>query len=275
MHPHFILFGLTFYWYGLIIGLAIALTLLLVDYWIARFERSDIQDTKRPRSAEKARVRLFFQQWSIVLILGGLIGARLWHVATDWPLYQNQLFAALSISQGGLSIFGALAGGIITVLLLQKVVPSLRWLSLRIVGDVLVFGLPFGQALGRLGNWVNQELYGWPSTLPWAITIDAPYRLPGLEDVSRYHPLFLYEAVLLLALGGSIWWLGSRRPQLFGTGFFAAVYLTAYCVIRFFLDFLRIDRTVVVAGLGANQVVVAVVFVVVLLLWKKQAKKYV
>lgn len=261
MQPHFSILGLTFYWYGLLLGLAIAVALVLIDYRAARFDSLDFAEKKAVLSSRKASLRVFFQQWSVALIISGFIGARLWHVATDWQLYRNNWFGALDISSGGLSILGAVLGGIIGLLVLRKLATSVRAVPAALILDALVFGLPIAQAIGRLGNWINQELYGLPTTLPWAIPIDFQYRLPGFEAIEYYHPLFLYEAVLLLILGSALWWIVRVRPHRFGTGYFALLYLASYSLIRFLLDFLRLDSPNVVLGLGINQLVLLLVFV--------------
>jgi prolipoprotein diacylglyceryl transferase len=265
MNPHFSLFGLTFYWYGLLLGTAIALVLVLVDYRSQLFDqRNKLAKKKRPPS-----LQLFWQQWSMVLLIGGFVGARLWHVATDWQLYVGRWAAIASLTQGGLSILGGVAGGVITFLLIRRFSPSNRAILPMAVFDSLVFGLPFGQAFGRLGNWVNQELYGLPSTLPWAIEIDPLHRLTSFAEITRYHPLFAYEAIAMLLLGLSIWLVDRKKQHLFGTGFFALLYASVYSALRFGLDFLRIDRPVWFAGLSANQMILLAVLVTSGFLWLK------
>lgn len=275
MQPHFFLFGLTFYWYGLILGIAIAAAMVLIDYRAARFDALDFSEKKRVLSSRKVSLRLFFQQWSVALIISGFIGARLWHVTTDWQLYQNNWRSAFDVSSGGLSILGAVLGGIVGLLVLRKVAMSVRALPVALILDALVFGLPIAQAIGRLGNWINQELYGLPTTLPWAIPIDFQHRLPGFEAIERYHPLFLYEAVLLLILGAALWWIVRVRPHLFGTGYFALLYLASYSLSRFLLDFLRLDSPNVVLGLGINQLVLLLVFVLSSTLLVRRRETYV
>ena len=267
MNPHFSFFGLTFYWYGLIIGLAIALVLVLVDFRAARFDRSHARQFATTNATSSLSLQLFFQQWSMVLLVGGFMGARLWHVATDWQRYQGQWGEVLSLAHGGLSILGAVIGGLITLGILHRYIKSVRVLPLLLITDAIVFGLPFGQAVGRFGNFINQELYGLPSTLPWAITIDPGHRLPGFELVTTYHPLFLYEAMLMIGLGLSIWIIDRKKTNLFGAGFFTLYYITAYTTLRFGLDFLRLDRPVWLFGMGTNQIVLAVLFVGLVLLW--------
>lgn len=267
MNPHFTVLGLDFYWYGLIVGLAIALVLILVDYRAALYDRQAFADKKKHVKSRKVSLQLFFQQWSVLLILAGFIGARLWHVATDWQLYWPDWKSSLSLTQGGLSILGAMLGLAVGLILIRKFSKSSRALPLLLIADAMVFGIPFGQAVGRLGNWVNQELYGLPSNLPWAISIDVQHRVEQYIVIEKYHPLFLYEALLLVTLGCLIWWFNRKQSRLFGTGFFVLLYLTVYSGVRLLLDFIRVDRPQVLFGLGINQLVLFVTFIVLAVLW--------
>jgi phosphatidylglycerol:prolipoprotein diacylglycerol transferase len=243
--------GITFYWYGLIVGSAVALTV----WWMEAL-------WQQARKSEK-------RFWSALgwLLLGTLVGARLWHVGTDFHLYQNDLMAALMVWQGGLSILGAVAGGLMSALVLVYV-DWLSWEEWRYLLDSFALTAPFGQAVGRWGNYFNQELYGSPSTLPWAITIEPTHRLAGYERVATYHPLFAYEMVLMLVLGGSLWWLKQRAHQLgipelqLGSGLFFGWYVLVYALIRFGLDFIRLEKTLVPGlPLGWNQVILLIVMI--------------
>ena len=108
--------------------------------------------------------------------------------------------------------------------------------------DLAALGLPLGQAIGRLGNWVNQELYGLPTTLPWGIYIAPENRVSGFEAYSHFHPLFAYEAAwMLLTYIFFYGYLYRQKKIQLGTGMYALGYLASYAVIRFSLDFLRIN----------------------------------
>ena len=237
--PDFSLFGVTLHWYGVFIAVAIGVVYVLAE-----------KRTQRVGILPDA----FSQIATRVLILG-CIGARLWHVATDWSLYASDPLSALYIWQGGLSMFGGILGG--AVGLWRQ--PQFFRLS-----DSIVLVLPIGQAIGRLGNWVNQELYGLPTNLPWKIFIAPEHRLPGFEQVAYYHPLFAYEAVTLLIFTVLLWQLEKRQPKIWniGSGRVTITYILFYCVLRFFLDFIRPDKQVFwITGLGVNQVIVALVAV--------------
>lgn len=246
--------GISFYWYGLILGASIWLGWEAMAYQARRHEIS----------------LKYIETWLPVVILGGLVGARVYHVITDWPLYFDQPVTALYLWQGGLSVIGAVLGGGLVLLALLWWQKALKQLPLLL--DLAAFGLPLAQALGRLGNYINQELYGGPSTLPWAIYIAPPKRIAGYETFSTFHPLFAYEMIAMLVFGGFIWWWDSRGsgPKL-GSGVWFAMYLAYYATIRFFLDFLRIDtRYLAGTGLTVNQGVMLVVLAVALFyIWRR------
>ena len=123
--------------------------------------------------------------------------------------------------------------------------------------DTIAPALPLGQAVGRWGNFVNQELYGRPTTLPWAITIDPAYRAPEYADIAAYHPLFLYESLFNLLLAFTLWKLDCSEKVRLRPGSLFLIYLIAYPTARFFLEFLRLD-TAQVGGININQTVMAV-----------------
>ncbi len=225
--------------------------------------------------------------WDVLpwLLIGGIIGARLWHVFTPsasniaagitTEYYLSQPIRILQIWNGGLGIPGGVVGGVIAALIYCKV-QKLRFLELA---DLVAPGLLIAQAIGRLGNFVNQELYGGPSTLPWAIFIEPQYRLQGFQAVERYHPLFLYELILNLMGAGLLIWIGCRLQKKLFAGDIFNFYLIVYPAIRFALEFLRLDPSPI-AGININQtvmLVVAVLAIIVFLLrhtiWRPKAEE--
>ncbi|MFG1944487.1 prolipoprotein diacylglyceryl transferase [Nonomuraea sp. NPDC048826] len=179
---------------------------------------------------------------AVPAVIFGLIGGRLYHVITDWQLYfsgrEKQPIQALFIWEGGLGIWGAIAlGGVGVWWACRR-----RGLSLSAVADTVAPGIAFAQAIGRWGNWFNQELYGSPTTLPWGLEIDIEH---GGEPGVLYHPTFLYESLWNVALGFVLIYAGRRFSLRHGRLF--ALYVAGYTLGRFWIEGLRIDP---VGGIG-------------------------
>ena len=199
----------------------------------------------------------------IYLLIGGIIGARLWHILTPPPSsgittawYFTHPLDALNIRKGGLGIPGAVIAGVIVMFFYARRhgLNFAEWL------DIGAPGLALGQAIGRWGNFFNQELYGAPTNLPWRIFIDPDHRLEGFRNVDYYHPLFLYEAIWNLGNMFLLLWISRRFADRLKHGDIFLSYLIVYPVGRFLLDFLRLDASMV-GGININQTVMAVVAV--------------
>ncbi len=193
------------------------------------------------------------------VLIGGIVGARLWHILTPPPsmvergittwYYLTHPLEAIATWNGGLGIPGAVIGGIFALWLYarRRKLNFLEWL------DMVAPALALGQAIGRWGNFVNQELYGLPTDLPWKIFIAPEHRLPAYKDVAYYHPLFLYESLFNLANMALLLWLGKRYAAYFKAGDLFLIYLVTYPSARFLLEFLRLDSAQI-GSLNANQV---------------------
>ena len=219
--------------------------------------------------------------WDLLiwLIVGGVIGARLWHVFTPSPsaiaegrttlFYLTHPFDLINLRNGGLGIPGAVIGGAVALFFYTRKfgLSFVKW------ADIAAPALALGQAIGRWGNFVNQELYGAPTSLPWKIYIEPVYRLEGFKAQEYYHPLFLYESLWNLANMALLLWLTYRFTNKLKDGDIFLVYLIVYPVGRFLLDFLRLDAAMV-AGLNANQAAMIVVALVsvVMLFWRHRNK---
>lgn len=171
----------------------------------------------------------------LVILPLGLIGARLYHVIDQWDFYSQH--PLMIFGGAGLGIFGALIGGAIGFIIYtgwQKL-NTLRWL------DIVAPGVILAQAIGRWGNFFNQELYGYPTNLPWGIYIDPGHRLPGYEAYTHFHPLFLYESLwnvsgcAFLLIAGRKW-----HKRLFNGDIFF-MYVMYYSFGRFLLEGLKIN----------------------------------
>lgn len=173
------------------------------------------------------------------LVFLGIAGARLYYVVLEWAYFQNHLREAVNIRTGGLSIHGGIVVGIVVIVVFCRLngQPPLTWM------DIVVPGVALGQAIGRWGNWANQEAFGEPTGLPWAVTIDPNRRPAGLEDQATYHPTFLYESLFNLANAVMLSWLVVRAPRIawLQSGDIGAFYLIAYGVARFAIERIRTD----------------------------------
>lgn len=187
--------------------------------------------------------------WALLL---AIIGARLYHVLTPSPsmgitpadYFRNPL-QLINVRRGGLGIYGGIAGGALGLMLYtyRHRVSALRW------ADLAVVGVSLGQFIGRWGNFFNQELYGRPTDVPWAVTIAPEYRLSGYEGFSRFHPAFLYESLWNLLTFLVLYFLARRFRDRLRPGELMAGYLILYGVGRVLTDTVRLDsNTVTLAG---------------------------
>lgn len=167
-------------------------------------------------------------------IPAGLIGARLYHVLTDWDRFEGRWFDVVKVWEGGLGIPGGIAAGVLAGLWIAQ----RRGLVLLDALDVAAPALPLAQAIGRWGNWWNQELFGRPSVLPWALEISPAHRPAGYEQFVTFHPTFLYESVWNLGLVALLLLLDRRRLR---PGRLFCVYLIGYGFGRLWVEALRID----------------------------------
>ena len=187
----------------------------------------------------------------------GLVGARIYHVATDPELYWGDhgqgTKAALEIWHGGLGIWGAIAGGAIGAYIGCR----RHGVAFADFADALAPGLALAQAIGRWGNYFNQELYGRASNLPWAVEIDRAHRVD--PNIATYHPTFLYESIWDLGVALLVIWADRRWNLRRGRAF--ALYAAAYTVGRFWIEALRVDTAHRFLGLRLNDWTSIVIFV--------------
>jgi prolipoprotein diacylglyceryl transferase len=188
----------------------------------------------------------------------GLLGARIYHVATDPELYFGKgkdWVGAFEIWNGGLAIWGAIGGGVLGAWIAAR----RRGIALAPLADALAPGLAVAQAIGRWGNYFNQELYGRVTHLPWALEIDPAHRPAATASVGLYHPTFLYESLWCLGVAGLVIW-ADRRYRL-GHGRAFALYVAAYTAGRGWIEYLRVDQANHFLGLRLNDYVSIAVFV--------------
>lgn len=180
----------------------------------------------------------------------GIVGGRIYHVVSDNQLYFGPegagLVAALRIWDGGLGIWGAVAFGALGAWIGARRAGVL----LPPVGDAIAPGIVLAQAIGRWGNWFNQELFGAPTDAPWGLEIDAVNRPAGYEEFATFHPTFLYESLWLVGVAIVLVW-ADRRFQM-GHGRVFALYILLYCSGRIWIEALRIDSANTILGLRLN-----------------------
>jgi len=180
----------------------------------------------------------------------GIVGGRLYHVITDHQLYFGPggagLGAALRIWDGGLGIWGAVTLGALGA-----------WIGARRAGlllppiaDAIAPGIALAQAIGRWGNYFNQELFGSPTNLPWGLEIDPAHRPVGYEQFATFHPTFLYESLWLIGVAAVVVWADRRFRMGHGRAF--ALYVLLYCTGRLWIEALRIDEANHIMGLRLN-----------------------
>lgn len=228
--------------------------------------------------AIEAKRRKFNQDylWDALfwVVAAGIIGARLWHIFTPPPsmveqgittqYYLTHPLDAINIRSGGLGIPGAVIGGAIALWFYcrKKNISFLTW------ADIVAPGVALAQAIGRWGNYFNQEVYGLPTNLPWKIFIDPLHRAPGFEKQEYFHPLFLYESLWNLLNMAVLLIIGRRFEKWLKPGDIFYFYVISYAIGRFALEFLRIDSAQV-GGINFNQTFMLVIAVVMggLIIW--------
>ena len=236
--------------YGLMIAVGVLVAAKVGKVRYIRKGGPDLPDEERHERG------VAFDSIAFWAVVGGIIGARLYHVVTDYQLFEGHPERILQIWKGGLGIWGAVLGGALAA----WVVARRHKLVFLDIADSIVPGLAFAQAIGRWGNWFNQELFGGPSTLPWAVEIDAAHRPHDYAQYSTFQPTFLYESLWCVALGFVLIWVDKRfklaRGQLF------ALYAAGYTAFRFVMEEMRIDPAHTIGPLRVNAWVSIVVFVI-------------
>ena len=185
--------------------------------------------------------------WAVPL---GIIGGRLYHVMTDWQLYWGPTGSgwvnALKIWDGGLGIWGAVVlGGVGAWIAVRR-----RGIPLPPFADAIAPGIAVAQAMGRFGNWFNQELFGRPTDLPWGLEIDLAHRPPGYEQFATYQPTFLYESLWCLVVAAVVVWADRRWTM--GHARVFALYVMLYSMGRGVVESLRIDEAHHFFGIRLN-----------------------
>ncbi len=221
---------LVFHLYGLVIAIGV-----LCAFWLAR--RRWQQAGRDPAQIELAGI------WAVV---AGFIGGRLAYVSTHSGDFAGRWWHVLAIWEGGLALYGGLTLGILTGI----VVAWRRGLPVLLALDAAIPGIPLAQAFGRWGNYFNQELFGTPTRVPWALQVEPNHRPLKYQAFSTFHPTFLYESIWDLVIVGVLLWLSARRRL--RTGSIVLAYLVLYAFGRLLLELIRTDTTFRLFGLSRN-----------------------
>ena len=245
---------LTVHFYGIMIAIGVIVAVIIAKRRYVRFGGSG-------EMVERVSI------WAVII---GFLGARLGYVTTHTGDFIDQPWEVLFIWKGGLAIYGGLVAGTIAAVVLLR-----RWRGdVFAFGDAVAVGIPLAQAIGRIGNYFNQELFGTPSDLPWAVEIEARIaETAGYPGYTTFHPTFLYEALWNVFLtAGVILWLEKRGKVFKGASI--ALYLILYGTGRFLMELMRTDTTFRFLGLSRNGwVSIGAVLVGVVVFWWMQQRR--
>ncbi len=221
----------------------------------------------RRRFAERGGDIEIAERIIIRVIIFGFLGARAAYVSTHLSRFEGEWWKVIAIWEGGLAIYGGLTVGAIVMYLYAK-----KW-GVRFPDflDSVAPAVPLAQALGRWGNYFNQELFGTPTELPWGLEIDPPFRPEEYSQFETFHPTFLYESVMNVGLSFLIIWIGNRYPSMRGR--LVGIYFLGYGFIRFLMELIRTDTSFRFLGLSRNGwVSVGVMILGALVLWWRRIR---
>jgi phosphatidylglycerol---prolipoprotein diacylglyceryl transferase len=244
-------------------GLCIALGIVVATWFSGR------ELVRKGYDGTLALDSLFF------IIPPGFIGARAYHVITDYDLYAGDPWpGVVAVWNGGLGIYGGVIGGFIGLLVFCR----MRGMGALAFADAVAPGLVLAQAIGRWGNYFNQELFGRPSGLPWAIRIAPENRPGGFADAAAFHPTFLYESIWNVLVFLVLLWVARRFAGSLKDGDLFLLYVSLYSTGRFFMELLRIDPAFLIGGTIRGNLLVASVlalgFAMILLLRHSRPPKH-
>ena len=223
------IFGVNIYYYGVILALAILAGTFVSEYISTKF--------------------MNFTKETIIdlapyLVIFGIIGARIYYCILNSDFYLRFPTEIIAIRHGGISIHGAILGGLIALLIFAK----RHKISVLKLADVSAIGLSIAQAIGRWGNFFNSEAFGSPTELPWKLYIAPQYRPIPYQGYEYFHPAFLYESILDLIIFGILLWL-IKSKQNKRNGNIALIYLILYSIARMIVETCRIDSVVYIKGI--------------------------
>ena len=237
------IFGMNIYFYGVILAIAIVVGTFVADYIGSKFfnlKKETIIDL------------------SPYFVIMGIIGARIYYCLLNYDFYMRFPTEILAVRHGGISIHGAIIGGLVGLLIFSK-----RYkLSAKRLCDISAIGLALAQSIGRWGNFFNSEAFGYPTQLPWKLYIAPQYRPIPFTDNAYFHPTFLYESLLDFGIFVLLFFFvkkGFKFTQKAGN--IALIYLILYSFVRIFVEHFRIDSVCYIHGFPIAMVVSACIIV--------------
>ena len=236
--------GLEVHWYGFLMVVGGLLGLLLVTYL----------------AKKNGLGKAIIEELVFFFAIGAIIGARIYYIIYAWSYYQDNFFEVFKIWQGGMAVHGVIIGGFLGVLLFCKIKKINFWQ----IADLSVVGLVAGQVIGRWGNYFNQELFGKPTNLAWGIPIELVNRPAQYSQSQFFHPTFLYESVANLFILAILLILHKRKIKQGSAlnGSFFLIYLMLYSVVRFCLEFLRVDFSPLIFGVRWAMIVSVIIILI-------------
>lgn len=200
---------------------------------------------------------------SFWLIINGIIGARIYDVLLQLPYYLEQPLAILKVWEGGLAIHGAIIAGLITIYVFSRRQKISFWTMAALISP----GLALAQAIGRWGNYFNQELFGLPTSLPWGIPITLANRPLIYLQTEFFHPTFLYESLGCLFIffflsGFTLYLIKKDKLKTYYFVWLFTFYMILYSILRFNLEFIRLDGTPIIFGFRWPQIISLIIILI-------------
>jgi len=235
----FSIFNTDIRWYGIIMSFSMMISVMLIFNFIKTNFSKKLADD--------------FIDFSPLLIISGVVGARLFYICGNLKFYISNPFETVMINHGGLSIFGA----ILVTILFFYFYSRIKNIKYFFYMDMIALFLPLAQAIGRFGNYFNQEAFGLPANGILKLFVDSKYRPSLYADISYYHPTFLYEAMcdFFIFLFLFLFVRKSLKLNKYIEGQITFSYLLLYCVVRFLIEFIRIDSVMNVGFLSIAQII--------------------
>jgi len=243
-------------WYGILIAAALLIG-IFVSYFLAKYR------------GQKGEEVVNFAPFAVIF---GVLGARILHVIVNWSYYSANLSYIFAFRRGGLAIQGVMLGGVIALLVFCKIRKLDFWLWADIISPALILG----QAIGRWGNYFNQEAFGLPTSLPWKIFIEAPYRPAAYSNSEFFHPTFFYEFLANLILFGLLLLIHrfyKKRPDKFPNGLIFVTYLGVYAIYRTVIEYYRLDSSEFL-GIKVVYILDAIALIAALIIANNLVKKF-